>query len=268
MGIACRSSGKTTSSKMNAFVAVVASLVAAANAGVAPLAGAPLLGAPLVAGKTLVRAPAHDSASIANHRLGGNFAYAVQTAEAFAEVTPKIAHQTIPVAEHTHVHQPAAIRTIQPAPIVKKVFSASPVLAQKPVFGTEPVIGPVGQEVHVQQPVYKTRTYTQTHQVAQTVAAPAVAVGTVAAAAPAAIGAYAAAPAAYGAIAAAPAGIAAAPAVGAIGYGGYALGAGQLAGGYALGAGQLAGGYALGAGHLAGAAIAPAAALPVAVAEH
>merc|ERR1712198_710543 len=131
MGIACRSSCKTTSSKMNAFVAVVASLVAAANAGVAPLAvGAPLVGAPLVAGKTLVRAPAHDSASIANHRLGGNFAYAVQTAEAFAEVTPKIAHQTIPVAEHTHVHQPAAIRTIQPAPIVTKTFSASPVLAQ------------------------------------------------------------------------------------------------------------------------------------------
>merc|ERR1712198_804479 len=233
MGIACRSSCKTTSSKMNAFVAVVASLVAAANAGVAPLAvGAPLVGAPLVAGKTLVRAPAHDSASIANHRLGGNFAYAVQTAEAFAEVTPKIAHQTIPVAEHTHVHQPAAIRTIQPAPIVTKTFSASPVLAQKPVFGTEPVIGPVATEVTYKQPIYKTRTYTQTHQVAQTVAAPAVAVGTIAAAAPA--------------IAAAPAGIAAAPAVGAIGYGGYALGA----------------------GHLAGAAIAPAAALPVAVAEH
>merc|ERR1712136_302615 len=238
MGIACRSSCKTTSSKMNAFVAVVASLVAAANAGVAPLAGAPLVGAPLVAGKTLVRAPAHDSASIANHRLGGNFAYAVQTAEAFAEVTPKIAHQTIPVAEHTHVHQPAAIRTIQPAPIVTKTFSASPVLAQKPVFGTEPVIGPVATEVTYKQPIYKTRTYTQTHQVAQTVAAPAVAVGTIAAAAPA----IAAAPA----LAAAPAGIAAAPAVEAIGYGGYALGA----------------------GHLAGAAIAPAAALPVAVAEH
>lgn len=230
---------------MNAFVAVVASLVAAANAGVvAPLAGAPLVGAPLVAGKTLVRAPAHDSASIANHRLGGNFAYAVQTAEAFAEVTPKIAHQTIPVAEHTHVHQPAAIRTIQPAPIVTKTFSASPVLAQKPVFGSEPVIGPVATEVTYKQPIYKTRTYTQTHQVAHTVAAPAVAVGTVAAAAPA----IAAAPAAIGGYAAgiAPAGIAAAPAVGAIGYGGYALGA----------------------GHLAGAAIAPAAALPVAVAEH
>merc|ERR1712141_784249 len=122
---------------------------------VLPLAGLPY------AGKTIVRAPAHDSASIANHRLGGNFAYAVQTAEAFAEVTPKIAHQTIPVAEHTHVHQPAAIRTIQPAPIITKTFSASPVLAQKPVFGTEPVIGPVATEVHVKQPIYKTRTYHQ-----------------------------------------------------------------------------------------------------------
>merc|ERR1712223_530117 len=230
MGIACRSSCKTTSSKMNAFVAVLAGLAATANAGV--IAPAPLVGAPLVAGKTLVRAPAHDSASIANHRLGGNFAYAVQTAEAFAEVTPKIAHQTIPVAEHTHVHQPAAIRTIQPAPIVTKTFSASPVLAQKPVFGTEPVIGPVATEVTYKQPIYKTRTYTQTHQVAHTVAAPAVAAAPAIAAAPAAIGAYAAAPAAV-----------AAPA---LGYGGYSLGA----------------------GHLVGAAAVPAAALPVAVAEH
>merc|ERR1711899_681895 len=212
MGIACRSSCKTTSSKMNAFVAVLTGLVATANAGV--IAPAPLVGAPLVAGKTLVRAPAHDSASIANHRLGGNFAYAVQTAEAFAEVTPKIAHQTIPVAEHTHVHQPAAIRTIRPAPIVTKTFSASPVLAQKPVFGTEPVIGPVATEVTYKQPIYKTRTYTQTHQVAHTVAAPAVAAAPAIAAAPAAIGAYAAAPAAV-----------AAPA---LGYGGYSLGAGHL----------------------------------------
>merc|ERR1712179_536092 len=208
---------------MNAFVAVIAALVASANAGVAPLVGAAL---PYAGAKTLVRAPAHDSASIANHRLGGNFAYAVQTAEAFAEITPKIAHQTIPIAEHTHVHQPAAIRTIQPAPIVTKTFSASPVLAQKPVFGTEPVIGPVATEVTYKQPIYKTRTYTQTHQVAHTVAQPAVAVGTVAHAV------------------AAPA-IAAAPAVGAIGYGGYALG----------GAPALGAGYALGAGHLAGAAL-------------
>merc|ERR1711936_1275491 len=217
----CRSSSceTTSSNKMNTFVAVFSCLMALSQASVLPL-GAP------IAGKVLVRAPAHDSASIANHRLGGNFAYAVQTAEAFAEITPKIAHQTIPVAEHTHVHQPAAIRTIQPAPIVTKTFSASPVLAQKPVFGSEPVIGPVATEVTYKQPIYKTRTYTQTHQVAHTVAQPAVAVGTVAHAV------------------AAPA-IAAAPAVGAIGYGGYALG----------GAPALGAGYALGAGHLAGAAL-------------
>merc|ERR1712076_165018 len=165
----CRSSSceTTSSNKMNTFVAVFSCLMALSQASVLPL-GAP------IAGKVLVRAPAHDSASIANHRLGGNFAYAVQTAEAFAEVTPKIAHQTIPVAEHTHVHQPAAIRTIQPAPIVTKTFSASPVLAQQPVFGSEPVIGPVATEVTYKQPIYKTRTFTQTHQVAHTVAQPAV----------------------------------------------------------------------------------------------
>merc|ERR1712080_29702 len=164
--IACRSSCETTSSKMNTFVAVFSCLLAASLAQVLPLAP--------VAGKTLVRAPAHDSASIAHHRLGGNFAYAIQTAEAFAEVTPKIAHQTIPIAEHTHVHQPAAIRSVQPAPIITKTFEASPVLAQQPVFGTEPVIGPVATEVTYKQPIYKTRTFTQTHQVAHTVAQPAV----------------------------------------------------------------------------------------------
>jgi len=151
---------------MNTFVAIFSCLLAASQAQVLPLAP--------IAGKTLVRAPAHDSASIAHHRLGGNFAYAIQTAEAFAEVTPKIAHQTIPIAEHTHVHQPAAIRTIQPAPIITKTFEASPVLAQQPVFGTEPVIGPVATEVTYKQPIYKTRTFTQTHQVAHTVAQPAV----------------------------------------------------------------------------------------------
>merc|ERR1719266_2559261 len=73
--------------------------------------------------------------------------------EVLAPLMPKIAHQTIPVAEHTHVHQPAAIRTIQPAPIITKTFSASPVLAEQPVFGTEPIIGPVATEVHVKQPI-------------------------------------------------------------------------------------------------------------------
>merc|ERR1712020_514654 len=97
-------------------------------------------------------------------------------------------------------------------------FSASPVLAQKPVFGTEPVIGPVATEVTYKQPIYKTRTYTQTHQVAHTVAAPAVAVGTVAHAV--AAPAVAAAPAAIGAPA--------------LGYGGYSLGAGRLVGAAAV----------------------------------
>jgi len=195
----CRSSSceTTSSNKMNTFVAVFSCLMALSQASVLPL-GAP------IAGKVLVRAPAHDSASIANHRLGGNFAYAVQTAEAFAEVTPKIAHQTIPVAEHTHVHQPAAIRTIQPAPIITKTFSASPVLAEQPVFGQEAVIGPVATEVTYKQPIYKTRTYTQTHQVAHAIAQPAVAVGhaTYAAAPALATGAIAAPALATGAIAA------------------------------------------------------------------
>merc|ERR1711894_640225 len=117
---------------------------------------------------------------------------------------PKIAHQTIPVAEHTHVHQPAAIRTIQPAPIITKTFSASPVLAEQPVFGQEAVIGPVATEVTYKQPIYKTRTYTQTHQVAHAIAQPAVAVGhaTYAAAPALATGAIAAPALATGAIAA------------------------------------------------------------------
>merc|ERR1711894_551858 len=90
------------------------------------------------------------------------------------------------------------------APIVTKTFSASPVLAQKPVFGTEPVIGPVATEVTYKQPIYKTRTYTQTHQVAHAIAQPAVAVGhaTYAAAPALATGAIAAPALAHGAIAA------------------------------------------------------------------
>jgi len=236
---------------MNTFVTVFSCLLAASQASVLPLAGLPV-GLPY-AGKTLVRAPAHDSASIANHRLGGNFAYAVQTAEAFAEVTPKIAHQTIPVAEHTHVHQPAAIRTIQPAPIITKTFSASPVLAEQPVFGSQAVIGPVATEVKVHQPIYKTRTYHKTHQVVNTIAQPAVAVGTVAHVAHAAPAVAAVAAPAVAAVAAPAVGAIAAPAVGAYGLG---LGA------HGLGLGAAGLGYA---GHLGGAIGAlPAAALPIA----
>merc|ERR1712241_466507 len=100
-------------------------------------------------------------------------AYAVGTAEAFAQVTPKLGVQRVAVAEHTHVHTPAAIKTVQPAPIITKTFSPKAIIAHHPVYGSEPVIGPVATEVTVHQPVYKTRTYTQTAQVAHTVAAPA-----------------------------------------------------------------------------------------------
>merc|ERR1712177_135564 len=51
---------------------------------------------------TLVRAPAHDSASIEHHRLGGNFAYSTAEAHAFASVTPQIS-TTVPVAGHAVV---------------------------------------------------------------------------------------------------------------------------------------------------------------------
>merc|ERR1712072_1318444 len=134
-------------------------------------------------------------------------------------------------------------------------MGASPVLAEQPVFGSQAVIGPVATEVKVHQPIYKTRTYHKTHQVVNTIAQPAVAVGTVAHAAPAI--AAVAAPA-VAAVAAPAVGAIAAPAVGAYGLGLGAHGLGLGAAG--LGAAGL--GYA---GHLGGAIGAlPAAALPIA----
>ena len=151
-----------------------------------------------------------------------------------------------PVAEHTHVHQPAAIRTIQPAPIITKTFAASPILAEQPVFGTEPVIGPVATEVTHTQPIYKTRTYHKTHQVVNTIAQPAVTVGVAHVAAPA--------------VAAVAAPAIAAPAVGAIAHGAYGLGLGA----HGLGLGAHGLGYAGHFGHGFAAVPAVAAALPVA----
>merc|ERR1712133_214223 len=68
---------------------------------------------------TLVRAPAHDSASIEHHRLGGNFAYSTAEAHAFASVTPQISTLPHPVAETTHTHIPSPIAVHQPDPIVR-----------------------------------------------------------------------------------------------------------------------------------------------------
>lgn len=180
---------------MNTFI-VLAGLLAVANAGViAPIA------APVAAAPYIVRAPEHDSAAIESHRLGGNFAYGVVTAEAFAKVTPQLSTITHPVAETTVVHEPAPIAHVQPAPIEHTHYAAQAILREEPILAQEPVIGPIGTTTHVHQPVYKTLTYTQTAPVAV-------------AAAPVAHAAYAAAPIAaapfaHAAYAAAPIGAAA-----------------------------------------------------------
>merc|ERR1711981_508161 len=168
------------------------SLIAFARAGTVAVAAA----APLAAAPYLVRAPAHDSASIEHHRLGGNFAYSTAEAHAFAEVVPQISTLPHPVAQ----------------PIFKNV----------PTYGTQAITGPVRTHQTVHQPiVHETRTHT-VQAVSQAVATPVHAVAqvpvavahaapvAVAHAAPVAVahGAYAHAPIAHGAYA-----VAAAPAV-------------------------------------------------------
>merc|ERR1712013_843839 len=168
----------------------------------------------------LVRAPAHDSASIEHHRLGGNFAYSTAEAHAFAEVIPQISTLTHPVAETTHTHIPAPIATHQPAPIVETHHVAQPIFKNVPTYGTQHITGPVRTHQTVHQPiVHETRTHT-VQAVSQAVATPVHAVSHVPVAAhvaaPVATAAYAAAPVAHTAYAAAPiahAAYAAAPAI-------------------------------------------------------
>jgi len=159
---------------MKVFVAVFASALAAASGAVIPAVPAPVIPA-----ATLVRAPAHDSASIESHRLGGNFAYATAEAHAYAKVTPQLATKTVPVAETTHIHTPAVIKTVQPPAVVTTKHVAQPILKQEPVFRSEPVIGPVATHTTYEQPLYKTRHYThnvvaQQQLVHQTVGTPVV----------------------------------------------------------------------------------------------
>jgi len=153
---------------MNAFLSLT-TLVAVATArpqvaGQVRLTGH---GAP-----TLVRAPAHDSASIEHHRLGGNFAYSTAEAHAFAEVTPQISTLTHPVAETIQTHIPAPIATHQPAPIVKTTHVAQPIFKNIPTFGTQEIHGPVRTHQTVHQPlVHETRTHTA-QQITQAYATP------------------------------------------------------------------------------------------------
>ena len=173
-------------------------LMAVANAGIIAT------GPAIAAAPYIVRAPEHDSAAIESHRLGGNFAYGVVTAEAFAKVTPQLATITHPVAETTYVHEPAPIAHVQPAPIEHTHYAAQPILRDEAILAQEPVIGPIGTTTHVHQPIFKTQHITQTAQVAYAqapiahagyaVAAPAIAEGyAIAAPAPYAV----AAPAPY-----------------------------------------------------------------------
>merc|ERR1712115_11010 len=109
--------GTSATTNMNTFL-FFSSLIAfsrAATVAVAPAVAA-VNAAPLAAAPYLVRAPAHDSASIEHHRLGGNFAYSTAEAHAFASVTPQISTfgtQEIsgPVRTHQTVHQPLVHET-------------------------------------------------------------------------------------------------------------------------------------------------------------
>merc|ERR1712088_20618 len=133
------------------------------RAGVVKVAPGAVVAAatPLAAAPYLVRAPAHDSASIEHHRLGGNFAYSTAEAHAFAEVTPQISTLTHPVAETTHTHIPAPIATHQPAPVVRTHHVAQPIFKNIPTFGTQHITGPVRTHQTVTQPIaHEVRTHT------------------------------------------------------------------------------------------------------------
>merc|ERR1711892_783107 len=160
MGIAWDPATSTTTT-MNTFL-FFSSLIAYVSAGtvaVAPVAG-------VVVGNAapyLVRAPAHDSASIEHHRLGGNFAYSTAEAHAFAEVVPQISTLTHPIAETTHTHIPAAIATHQPSPIVRTTHVAQPIFKNIPTsfhaveqvpVGVQQSVQHVGYAAHAVAPAY------------------------------------------------------------------------------------------------------------------
>merc|ERR1719157_525681 len=113
----------------------------------------------------LVRAPAHDSASIESHRLGGNFAYAVAEAHAYAQVTPQVSTITHPVAETTFVHEPATIARVVPGAVTTTQHIPHPIIAHQPILAQEPI---VQANTTYHQPLYKTQTVT--HHVAQPLA--------------------------------------------------------------------------------------------------
>merc|ERR1739838_23576 len=125
----------------------------------------------------LVRAPSHDSASIESHRLGGNFAYAVAEAHAYAQVTPQVSTLTHPVAETTVVHEPATIAKVVPGAVTTTKHIPHPIIETQAILAQEPLIQ---AKTTFTTPHHKVSTYThelaqpithhQTHHVAPVVA--------------------------------------------------------------------------------------------------
>merc|ERR1712123_247854 len=146
----------STTTTMNTFL-FFSTLIAFGSAAPQLVAG---VAGPYAAAPYLVRAPAHDSASIEHHRLGRNFAYSTAEAHAFAEVVPQISTLTHPIAETTHTHIPAAIATHQPSPIVRTTHVAQPIFKNIPTFGSQVISGPVRTHQTISQPlVHETRTH-------------------------------------------------------------------------------------------------------------
>merc|ERR1719411_2400130 len=148
---------------MNSFV-VFAGLMALA-------AGSPIPDGTINLAPILIRAPAHDSASIESHRLGGNFAYAVAEAHAYAQVTPQLSTITHPVAETTVVHEPAPIAHVTPGKVITTKHIPQPIIEQRPILAQEPVIA----TKTVAHPTFK-KVHTVTQPAVAVHAAPAVAV--------------------------------------------------------------------------------------------
>merc|ERR1711872_843572 len=121
-------------------IGLLVSLAAVASAGVLPLA---------VPASVAVRAPAHDSAIIQSHRLGGNFAYRTDEAHAYAVQTPVIGQRTVPVGVSYHQGTPIVktttdyvshfvpqteIRTYQaPAQVVSQPIITQQAVVQQPI---------------------------------------------------------------------------------------------------------------------------------------
>merc|ERR1711872_400461 len=129
-------------------IGLLISLAAVASAGVVPLA---------VPASVAVRAPAHDSAIIQSHRLGGNFAYRTDEAHAYAVRTPVIGQRTVPVGVSYHQGTPivktttdyvshfvpqSGIATYQaPAQVVSQPIIQQQAIVQHPTVYTSGVVG-------------------------------------------------------------------------------------------------------------------------------